>query len=59
MELGCSAAEMALEWDLGKEAGDFVLVADCSKELGRCEHCRNLILAFPEAKALVHRDSRL
>ena len=59
MELGCSAAEMASEWGSGKEAGEFVLVAGCSKELERHEHCRNPILAFPEAKVLVHQDSRL
>ena len=58
-EIGCSAAEMASEWDSGKEAGEFVLAAGCSKELGRREHGRNPILAFPEAKVLVHRDSRL
>ena len=55
IELRCSAAETASEWDSGKEAEEFVLVAGCSKELGRREHCRNLILAFPEAKVLVHR----
>ena len=33
-ELGCSVAETALEWDSGKEAGEFVLAADHSKELG-------------------------
>ena len=59
MELGCSVAETALEWDSGKEAGEFVLVAGRSKELGCREHCRNPILAFPEAKVLVHRGSRL
>ena len=59
MELGCLAAETTLEWDSGKEAGEFVLVAGRSKELGCREHCRNPILAFPEAKALVHRGSRL
>ena len=59
MELGCSAAETALEWGSGKEAGEFVLVAGCSKELGRREHCRNPILAFLEAKVLVHRGSGL
>ena len=50
---------MALEWDSGKEAEEFVLVAGRSKEFERREHCRNPILAFPEAKALVHRDSKL
>ena len=58
-ELGCPTAEMASEWDSGKEAGEFVLVAGCSKELERREHCRNPILAFTEAKVLVHRGSRL
>ena len=57
MELGCSAAETALEWGSGKEAGEFVLVAGCSKELERHEHYRNPILAFPEAEVLFHRDS--
>ena len=59
MELGCSAAEMASEWDSEKEAGEFVLVAGHSKEVGRHGHCRNPILAFPEAKVFVHQGSRL
>ena len=59
MELGCSTAEMTLEWDLEKEAGEFVPAADHSKELGRREHYRNPILAFPEAEVLVHQDSKL
>ena len=59
MELGCSAAETASEWDSGKEAGEFVLVAGRSKELGCREHYRNPILVFPEAKVLVRQDSRL
>ena len=50
---------MALEWDLEKEAGEFVPAVDHSKELGRRGHCRIPTLAFPEAKALVHRGSRL
>ena len=50
---------MALEWDSEKAAGEFVLAVDHSKELGRREHYRNPILAFPEAKVLVHRGSRL
>ena len=58
-ELGCPTAEMASEWDSGKEAGEFVLVAGCSRELGRHGHCRIPILSFPEAKALVHRGSGL
>ena len=58
-ELGCSAAEMASEWGSGKEAGEFMLVAGRSKELGCHEHYRNPILAFPKAKVLVHRGSRL
>ena len=58
-ELRCSTVETALEWGSGKEAGEFVLVAGRSKELGCREHCRNPILAFPEAKVLVHRGSRL
>ena len=58
-ELGCPTAETALEWGSEKEAGEFVLVAGCSKELGRREHCRNPVLAFPEAKVLVHRGLRL
>ena len=59
MELGCPTAKMALEWGSGKEAGEFVLMAGCPKDLGRREHCRNPILAFPEAKALVHQGSGL
>ena len=59
MELGCSAAETALEWGSGKEAGEFVLAAGRSRELECHGHYRNPILAFPEAKVLVHRGSRL
>ena len=58
IELGCPA-KMASEWGSGKEAGKFVLVAGCSKELGRRGHCQSPILAFPKAKVLVHRGSRL
>ena len=58
-ELGCSAAEMASEWGSGKEAGEFVLAAGRSRELGCREHYRNPILAFSEAKVLVHQGSRL
>ena len=54
-KLRCPTAEMASEWDSGKEAGEFVLVAGRLRELECREHCRNPILAFPEAKVLVHR----
>ena len=57
MKLGCSAAEMALEWDSEKEEGEFVPAVDHSREFGRREHYRSPILAFPEAKVLFHRDS--
>ena len=56
MELGCLAAEMALEWDSEKEAGEFVPAADHSREFGRRGHYQNFILAFPEAEVLFHRD---
>ena len=59
MKLGCSAAEMALEWDSEKEAGEFVPTADHSREFERRGHYRNPILAFSETKVLVHRGSRL
>ena len=59
MELRCSAAEMALEWDSEKEAGEFVPVVDRSRELEHHGHYRNPILAFPEAKVLVHQGLRL
>ena len=58
-EFGCPAAELASEWGSGKEVGEFVLVAGCLRELGRRGHCRIPILAFHEAKALIHRGSRL
>ena len=34
-------------------------MAGGSKELGRRGHCQSPILAFPEAKVLVHRGSKL
>ena len=55
MKLGCSAAEMALEWDSEKEAGEFVPAADHSRELEHRERYRNPKLAFPEAKVLFHQ----
>ena len=58
-ELGCSTAEMALEWDSEKAAGEFVPAVDHSIEFEHRGHYRNPILAFPEAKVLVHRDSKL
>ena len=57
MELGCSAAEMALEWDSEKEAGEFVPTVDHSREFERRGHYRNPILAFPEVEVLFHQDS--
>ena len=56
MELGCSAVEMALEWDSEKEAGEFVPAADHSREFERRGHCQNPILAFPEVEVLFHQD---
>ena len=59
MELGCSIAETALEWDSEKEVGEFVPTVGHSREFGRRGHYQNPILAFPKAKVLVHQDSRL
>ena len=56
-ELGCSAAEMTLEWSSGKEAGEFVPVVDHSREFEHRGRYRNPILAFPEAEVLFHWDS--
>ena len=54
-KLGCPVVEMALEWGSGKEAGEFMLVAAHSKELGRREHDQNPILAFPKVEVLFHQ----
>ena len=58
MELGCSAAEMALEWDSEKEVGEFVPAVDHSRELEHHGRYRSPIPTFPEAEVSFHRDSK-
>ena len=57
MEIGCSVAEMALEWDSEKVVGEFVPMVDHSREFEHHGHYRSPILAFPEAEVLFHQDS--
>ena len=57
MELGYSAAEMALEWDSKKEVGEFVLAVDHSREFEHRGYFRSPIPAFPEVEVLFHQDS--
>ena len=58
MELGCSAAEMALEWDSEKEVGEFIPAVDHSREFEHRGHYRSLIPTFPEAMVFFHWDSK-
>ena len=57
MKLGCSAAEMALEWDSEKEVGEFVPAVDHSREFEHHGRYRSPIPAFFEVEVLFHRDS--
>ena len=55
MELGCSAVEMALEWDSEKEVGEFVPAVDHLREFERRGHYRSPIPSFPKAEVPFHR----